>query len=245
MKPIYEPRGRAAEYCELAVNIYSGCPHGCTYCFARKMFERFHPGCDFAKAEPRHGIVDAVKEQLASGTFKGKTIELCFTCDPYPIGRDSSATREIIKAIKAAGAHVQILTKGYDADRDFDLLDSGDLFGVTISTVFDIEKHEPNAAPIPKRYDLLYDAARKGIQTWISIEPVLDSESIIGFLHSLGCCYESYGRPLLKIGKLNYVEAAKSIDWGDFGRRAEAVCERYSMKYYIKADLRAEMEKSR
>lgn len=244
MKPIYKPKGRAAEYCELAVNIYNGCPHGCTYCFARKMSERFHPGCDFSKATPRLGIVEAVKEQLVSGAFAGKTIELCFTCDPYPIGRDTSATREIIKAIKAAGAHVQILTKGNEAARDFDLLDSEDLFGITISTIFDVEKYEPNAAPIPKRYDQLFAASKKGIQTWISVEPVLDPEAVAKFLKSLGCCYKSYGRPLLKIGKLNYDEAAKLIDWGSFGRRAKNICEHYGMKYYIKADLLAEMEKS-
>ena len=31
MKPIYEPKGRAGEYCGLAINIYNGCNHGCTY----------------------------------------------------------------------------------------------------------------------------------------------------------------------------------------------------------------------
>ena len=34
-KPIYEPSGRAREYGELAVNIYTGCNHGCSYCYAR------------------------------------------------------------------------------------------------------------------------------------------------------------------------------------------------------------------
>ena len=30
--PIYAPEGAAGEYCELAMNIYTGCNHGCTYC---------------------------------------------------------------------------------------------------------------------------------------------------------------------------------------------------------------------
>ena len=34
MKPIYEPRGAAKEYGDLALNIYTGCPHRCFYCFA-------------------------------------------------------------------------------------------------------------------------------------------------------------------------------------------------------------------
>lgn len=27
MKPIYEPRGKAKEYGDYAINIYTGCPH--------------------------------------------------------------------------------------------------------------------------------------------------------------------------------------------------------------------------
>jgi DNA repair photolyase len=31
---IYEPKGKAGEYAPLALNLYAGCSHGCTYCFA-------------------------------------------------------------------------------------------------------------------------------------------------------------------------------------------------------------------
>lgn len=31
MKPIYKPKGAAAEYGDYAVNIYTGCPHRCYY----------------------------------------------------------------------------------------------------------------------------------------------------------------------------------------------------------------------
>ena len=129
MKPIYEPKGRAGEYGDFAVNIYSGCPHRCYYCFAPQVLhrerEQFH-----SHTEPRAEIVDAVKRQLEKDAISGKLIHLCFTCDPYPAGADTTPTREIIKAIKAAGNNVQILTKG-DGRRDFDLLDCGDWYGVT------------------------------------------------------------------------------------------------------------------
>lgn len=39
-------------------------------------------------------------------------IHLCFTCDPYPVGRDTFATREVIKILKEYENNVQILTKG-------------------------------------------------------------------------------------------------------------------------------------
>jgi DNA repair photolyase len=45
-KVIYEPSGRAKEYGDLALNIYTGCSFGCTYCFApavlKKDRETFH-----------------------------------------------------------------------------------------------------------------------------------------------------------------------------------------------------------
>lgn len=122
--PVYEPKGKAKEYGDLAINIYTGCPHRCYYCFApnvlRREREAFHN-----HVEPRPGIVEAVKKQLERGNITGKTIHLSFTCDPYPTGYDTSATREIIGLIKNHGNHVQILTKG-EGRRDFDYLDSED-----------------------------------------------------------------------------------------------------------------------
>ncbi len=63
MKPLYVPKGKAKEYGDYAVNIYTGCPHRCYYCFAPSVLHRdreeFH-----THVEPRQGIVDALKKQL-------------------------------------------------------------------------------------------------------------------------------------------------------------------------------------
>ena len=63
MKPIYVPKGKAKEYGDYALNIYTGCPHECFYCFApsvlRREKEKFH-GC----VEPRANIVEETKKQL-------------------------------------------------------------------------------------------------------------------------------------------------------------------------------------
>ena len=56
MKPIYVPKGKAKEYGDYALNIYTGCPHRCYYCFAPSVLhrdrEQFH-NC----VEPRKNIV--------------------------------------------------------------------------------------------------------------------------------------------------------------------------------------------
>ena len=105
MKPLYVPKGKAKEYGDYAVNIYTGCPHRCYYCFAPNVLHRdretFH-----THVEPRPGLVEALKQQLERENIKGQLIHLCFTCDPYPTGYDSSVTRAAIKTIKASGNHL-------------------------------------------------------------------------------------------------------------------------------------------
>lgn len=87
-KPIYEPRGRAREYGELAVNIYTGCNHGCSYCYAPAVLHKEQGA--FTEVQTRPGIVEAVRRQLEREKTTGKTVFLCFTCDPYPADIDLS-----------------------------------------------------------------------------------------------------------------------------------------------------------
>lgn len=229
MKPIYEPKGKAKEYGDYAINIYTGCPHRCCYCFAPSVLHRnieaFH-----SHVEPRTGIIDAVRKQIEREGITDKLIHLCFTCDPYPTGYDTTPTREIIKLLKDSGNHVQILTKG-DGTRDFDLLDSGDWYGVTVDgtsnkqTLNDCEKA-----------GCLYEAQAKGIKTWVSFEPVLNAGGVFKFLRFVAPIIDK-----VKIGKLNYHPSG--IDWANFGRIIEKECQKLGVDYYIKESLREEMNK--
>lgn len=231
MKPIYTPKGAAKEYGDYAINIYTGCPHRCYYCFAptvlRKDRETFH-----THVEPREGIVEAVKRQLDREQITGKTIHLCFTCDPYPTGYDTTPTREIIKAIKDSGNHVQILTKG-DGSRDFDLLDENDWYGITLTG---IDSNEPGAIHNITRLAVLLRAKVHGIHTWVSFEPVINPVDV---LLKIAVYYSKIDK--VKIGKLNYWPS--DINWKLFGQKAEKMCQKVGIDYYIKDSLRAEMEK--
>ena len=229
MKPIYEPKGKAKEYGDYAINIYTGCPHRCYYCFApsvlHRNIEQFH-SC----VEPRTGIVDAVRKQLERDGITDKLIHLCFTCDPYPTGYDTTPTRDIIKLLKGSGNHVQILTKG-DGTRDFDLLDGGDWYGVTMDGT-----HNKNTLEDYIKADDLYEAHERGIKTWVSFEPVLNAGGVFKSLR-----YVSPFIDKVKIGKLNYHPSG--IDWAKFGRTIEKECQRLGVDYYIKESLREEMNK--
>lgn len=232
MKPIYTPSGAAAEYGEYAINIYTGCPHRCYYCYAptilRKDRETFH-----TDVRPREGIVEAVKRQLDRERITGKTIHLCFTCDPYPTGYDTTPTRQIIETIKACGNHVQILTKG-DGSRDFDLLDENDWYGITDDGQMGIMG---DAASTRSRYAGIAKARSLGVKTWISFEPVICAEGVLDSISRFGKYVNK-----VKIGKLNYHPS--DIDWKSFGLEVESLCKRLGINYYIKDSLRAEMEKA-
>lgn len=237
-RPIYEPRTRAREYCDLAINIFNGCNHGCSYCYAKKMHDRYKPNEDFADIKVREGIVEATKQQLASGKYKGKKIMLCFMCDPYPADIDTTATREIIMAIKEAGANFTVLTKGgMRAIRDFDLYKPGDSFGSTL-TMMPFTRYteywEPHAAEPMDRFQAIQIAHGKGIKTWLSLEPVIypeDTLEIIKWTHGFVDLY--------KVGTINYDSRKKEIDWKDFGHKAIELLEHYGKEYYIKEDLKA------
>lgn len=232
MKPIYEPKGAAKEYGDLAINIYMGCPHRCYYCFAPSVLHRqretFH-----GNVAPRTDIVEEVARQLEREKITGKLIHLCFTCDPYPQGYDTSPTRAIIKLLKETGNHVQILTKG-NGERDLDLLDSEDWYGITLTG--GETDAEPCAAEFATRFHALGVAHHKGIKTWISFEPVLNAKRVLTLLETTRNVADR-----VKIGKLNYWPS--NIDWKKFGEEAEAVCKSLGLNYYIKDSLREEMRK--
>lgn len=43
MKPIYKPKGAALEYVGedgYALNIYTGCPHRCNYCYCPQVLHK-------------------------------------------------------------------------------------------------------------------------------------------------------------------------------------------------------------
>ncbi|MBP9988000.1 MAG: hypothetical protein KBT46_00725 [Ruminococcus sp.] len=228
MKPLYEPKGKAKEYGDYAINIYTGCPHKCFYCFAPKVLrkdkEKFH-----STVEPRKDICNELKKQIEKEHITGKLVHLCFTCDPYPTGYDSSTTREIIKILKDHGNHIQILTKG-DGSRDFDLLDENDWYGITLDgTSHSFYKNNLLLAD-------LYSAKQCGIKTWVSFEPVINDGNVLKYIKEVSGFVDK-----IKIGKLNYYPS--NIDWKKFGEKAERLCKELGLDYYIKDSLREEMNK--
>lgn len=236
MQTIYEPKGRAREYCELALNLYRGCSHGCLYCYAPNCLH-ISPEVFHGEPEPRLGVMAHLEK--AAREFKDREVFLCFTTDPYqPIDDDYAITRQAIKVLHAAGCRVRILTKGgFRSERDFDLLSARpdlSFYGTTLTFLEngDSLKWEPNAAIPSTRLAMLVKAHNLGIPTWASLEPVIDPTQTLALIEWSAPFADMY-----KIGRWNHSKRANAIDWATFAREAVALLESLGKQYYIKKDL--------
>jgi DNA repair photolyase len=247
MNIIYEPQGRAREYAPLAANLYTGCGHGCTYCYApaalRRQVDEFHHN-----PEPRSYVVKKLEADCAMLHKAGRTSDevlLCFSCDPYqPIDEKYGLTRQAIKAFINHNIPFTVLTKGGDRSRrDLGLMASYSKcrYGVTIShmdqTISD--EWEPLSAPITERVAVLKKAHELGIETWVSIEPVIDPESALSVIRDTHKFVDVF-----KVGMLNHHPHSRSIRWKDFATRALNLLDSLGSGYYIKNDLYAFVQNS-
>lgn len=234
---IYEPKGRAREYAELACNLYRGCGHQCVYCYAPAA--TFQDRVSFGNPKPRKGILEQLQKDAAKLAQREgpRSVLLCFSTDPYqPINDTHQLTHQAIRILHANGFNVTILTKGgHRAEQDFFLYRPGDEFATTLTFMDDGSSltWEPEAARPWERINTLYVAHRLGIETWVSLEPVIDPAETLEIIRQTHTFVDHY-----KVGTLNNHPWAKQIDWPKFAKDVVATLEQYGCSYYLKNDLR-------
>lgn len=236
---VYEPKGAAREYSELACNLYMGCTHGCTYCFA--------PACMRKKPTAWHSEVSLRKNGIAllekdARQLRGDTrrVLLSFLSDPYqPIERTEQLTRQALTIFRNNNVRSQILTKGSPdlIRRDFDLMKSAKTeLGITLTFFNDQTRKEwePHAASVEDRLAVLKEAHQHGISTWVSLEPVIDPEQALALIRAAAPYVGMW-----KIGKLNHMKAHENrVDWHKFRVDVENVLKEYGSNYILKNSLK-------
>lgn len=233
MSLIYTPRGRALEYSPRAVNLGTGCLHGCKYCYApgalRKKKDPFHQ-----EFTPKKDILARLEKDAAKENGSKNRILLSFTHDPYQGANNDTLTMEALKILNRHELNFQILTKGGTrATRDFDLYKPGDAFATSL-TFFDSKDSldiEPRAALPANRIEAIREAKHRGISTWVSFEPVLDAEQVFELYETTKVFVDLY-----KVGKCSNYKS-KVDDWKAFGTEMINRLERDGKSYYIKEDL--------
>jgi DNA repair photolyase len=161
---------------DYAVNCYTGCEHGCVYCYARFAARYSHPHEDWGAFVD---IKENAPEILAKEVKRRPVghVMLSSVCDAWqPIEGKTLLTRRCLELLVQYRYPVSALTKNTLATRDLDLLAHGNAeFGVTITTLgADLAKLiEPGASTPEKRLEVLQEAKSKGIKTFAFLGPLM------------------------------------------------------------------------
>ena len=165
---------------DYSFNCYTGCTHGCVYCYARFM-QRFHPHDEAwgqfvdVKTNAAEVLARQVRRMPPGSVFT------CSACDGWQaVERDYQLTRRCCKILLDAGFSLTILTKSDLILRDLDILAGRPVrLGVTIATAEAAQAAfwEPKASTVSRRLEVLQQAKAAGLQTVIAFSPLLPAIS--------------------------------------------------------------------
>lgn len=167
-----------SDYC---VNCYTGCMHGCIYCYARFMKQftgHEEPWGKFldVKINAPDVLAREVKRRKPGRVFMSSV------CDAYqPAEKRYKLTRECLRILIDAGFHASILTKSKLVMRDFDIMEGHDNCNVSCTlTTMDEQlrfRIEPGASPTGERIAALEEACSRGIRAGAFLGPLMPALS--------------------------------------------------------------------
>lgn len=155
---------------KLSLNPYTGCSHGCLYCYASSYIPRFQ------ECRPKKDLLKRLKSEVQK-VRPGTLISASNSSDPYPPQeRGLELTRECISVIKKADLRLQIVTKSEIAARDADLLEEMDAcVSMTLTTLqSSLSKKLEPGAPLPDhRLDAMRLLHHRGVPVSARIDPII------------------------------------------------------------------------
>jgi DNA repair photolyase len=242
MSLIYTPNGKAREYSPLALNIYNGCDFGCKYCYTTIISKNVDSN---KVAKEREDFLIKLSRELKKNKYV-EQILLSFMCDPYCNNEINGIhtlplTQYALKQLNNNKCLAAVLTKsGTKCLRDLEVFKSfGNRIKIGATLTFVDEKQsleiEPNAATPVDRMEMLKILHDNNIQTFVSIEPVIDPIQSLQLMEKTIEFVDSY-----KIGEMNHFENkfCSNIDWTKFLYDAVDIMRKNGKRFYIKEDLR-------
>jgi DNA repair photolyase len=158
-------------------NPYTGCQHGCSYCYARFMKRvtgHKEPWGEFV--DVKINAADLLSREITKK--KRGRVWVSGVCDPYqPLEAKYQLTRQCLEILAHTTWPVIIQTRSPLVLRDMDIIKDARDFevGFSVTTADDsIRKlFEPDAPPIDDRITALDTLHKAGIRTYAMIAPVL------------------------------------------------------------------------
>lgn len=155
---------------KLSLNPYTGCTHGCLYCYATSYIPRF------LECRPKADLLRNLAREAAR-VKPGTLVALSNSSDPYPaMERDLNLSRGCLQILGERNLAVQMVTKSNLVVKDADLL-SGMRATVAITvTTLDrtiAEKLEPGAPSPKRRLEAIRILAEHEIPVSARIDPII------------------------------------------------------------------------
>ena len=171
---------------DYSLNCYTGCEHGCVYCYARFM-QRFHPHPEpwGEFVDVKTNAVEVLTRQLRRA--KPGDVFVSSACDGWqPTEAERTLTRRCCQLLLQHGFQVNVLTKSALVLRDLDLLAGGRArVGITVTTLDESLRRlwEPKSARVEERFGVIERARALGLKTAVMFGPLLpflsdDQESL-------------------------------------------------------------------
>jgi DNA repair photolyase len=161
---------------DYTLNCYTGCGHGCVYCYARFM-ERFHPHPEpwGRFVDVKVNAVEALKRQLRRA--EPGSVFVSSACDGWqPIETERRLTRRCCELLLEYGFQVNVLTKSSLVVRDLDVFEGRTArIGVTLTTLDErlAGLWERRSSSVADRLRVIEEAHRAGVQTAVMFGPLL------------------------------------------------------------------------
>ena len=166
------------------INVYRGCSHACTYCFARPTHEYLglNTGEDFERRiVVKVNAVELLRVELSARRWAGHHIAMGTNTDPYQRCEGKyHLTQGVIRVLAEAGNPFSILTKSTLILRDLDLLADAARrtdVGVNLSIgTLDEEVWrltEPGTPPPRRRLEAVRRLNQAGVACGVLVAPII------------------------------------------------------------------------
>ncbi len=151
------------------LNIYTGCGHGCIYCYAKSYIP------NFSNPRRKKDLIKKVTKELQN-IPSNSVLALCTSSDPYtPPNNIYNDTRDILNLLKNYNLMILLYTKSNQILNDIPILKQLRVAVMITITTLDanLQKQiEPNAPSPMDRFDAVKTLNKEGIPTGVRYDPI-------------------------------------------------------------------------
>ncbi len=232
------------EYGDYTMNHVLGCAHGCKFpCYAFMMKKRFGQVSSYEEwLEPYlvENTLELLETEIPKFRDKIKSVQLCFTTDPFMYRYDevSEVSIAAIKKLNENGIKCTILTKGVLPIELAELSPKNE-YGITLISLVEAfrKRMEPQTATYKDRLAALRALHDRGCTTWVSMEPYPTPNIVRQNLDKILAAISFTDRIIF--GRTNYSKEVNLFSghkdyYNQCAKRVIEFCDKHGISYHIK-----------